>query len=116
MGPCPTLENMAIKAAELLKTIEVDALLITLSDKGMALFNKDGLAFHQKARAREVFDVSGAGDTVIGAMAAMLATGAGYQDAVHIANAAAAIVVGKLGVATASVDEIMLEIEKEDIA
>lgn len=116
VGPCASLESMAIKAAELLKSIDVDALLVTLSDKGMALFNKEGMVFHQKARAREVFDVSGAGDTVIGAMAAMLATGADYRDAVHIANAAAAIVVGKLGVATASVDEIMIEIGKEDIA
>jgi len=82
----------------------------------MALFNQDGLVFHQKARAREVYDVSGAGDTVIGAVAAMLAAGAGYQDAVHLANAAAAIVVGKLGVSTASVDEIMVEISNEDIA
>jgi rfaE bifunctional protein kinase chain/domain len=116
VGPCASIEVMAVKAAELLKTIEVDALLITLSDKGMALFDQDGMVFHQKARAREVFDVSGAGDTVIGAMAAMLAAGAGYQESVHIANAAAAIVVGKLGVATASADEIMIEIAKEDIA
>ena len=116
VGPCSSLDDMAIKAAELLKIIEVEFLLITLSEKGMALFNNEGLVFHQKARAREVFDVSGAGDTVIGAMAAMLAAGAGYQDAVHIANAAAAIVVGKLGVATASADEIMIEIGKEEIA
>ena len=116
VGPCSSLDDMAIKAAELLKIIEVEYLLITLSEKGMALFNNEGLVFHQKARAREVFDVSGAGDTVIGAMAAMLAAGAGYQDAVHIANAAAAIVVGKLGVATASADEIMIEIGKEEIA
>lgn len=116
VGPCPSLEVMAAKAAELLKIIEVEFLLVTLSEKGMALFNQDGLVFHQKARAREVYDVSGAGDTVIGAVAAMLAAGAGYQDAVHLANAAAAIVVGKLGVSTASVDEIMVEISNEDIA
>lgn len=116
VGPCSSLDDMAIKAAELLKMIGVEFLLITLSEKGMALFNNEGLVFHQKARAREVFDVSGAGDTVIGTVAAMLAAGAGYPDAVHIANAAAAIVVGKLGVATASADEIMIEIGKEEIA
>jgi rfaE bifunctional protein kinase chain/domain len=116
VGPCASLEVMAVKAAELLKAIDVDTLLITLSDKGMALFDKDGMVFHQQARAREVFDVSGAGDTVIGAMAAMLAAGAGFKDAVHIANAAAAIVVGKLGVATASAEEVMAEIEKEGVA
>lgn len=116
VGPCASLDVMAVKAAELLKAIDVDTLLITLSDKGMALFDKDGMVFHQQARAREVFDVSGAGDTVIGAMAAMLAAGAGFKDAVHIANAAAAIVVGKLGVATASAEEVMTEIEKEGVA
>ena len=115
VGPCPSLDIMAVKAAELLKTIEVSYLLVTLSDKGMALFDVNGLVFQQKARAREVFDVSGAGDTVIGAMAAMLAAGADYEEAIHIANAAAAIVVGKLGVATATVDEILAEIEKEEV-
>ncbi|GMR06329.1 MAG: D-glycero-beta-D-manno-heptose-7-phosphate kinase [Gammaproteobacteria bacterium] len=115
VGPCPSLENMAVKAAELLKTIEVSNLLVTLSDKGMALFDHSGLVFHQKARAREVFDVSGAGDTVIGAMAAMLAAGADYREAIHIANAAAAIVVGKLGAATVSVNEILAEIGKEEV-
>ncbi len=115
VGPCPSLENMAVKAAELLKTIEVSNLLVTLSDKGMALFDQSGLVFHQTARAREVFDVSGAGDTVIGAIAAMLAAGADYREAIHIANAAAAIVVGKLGVATTSVSEILAEIGKEEI-
>ncbi len=114
VGPCPTLEIMAEKAIELLKIIDVPNLLVTLSDKGMALFGVNGLVFHQKARAREVFDVSGAGDTVIGTIAAMLAAGADYREAIHIANAAAAIVVGKLGVATASVDEILAEIGKEE--
>lgn len=114
VGPCPTLDVMAVKAAELLKTIDVSNLLVTLSDKGMALFGVDGLVFHQNARAREVFDVSGAGDTVIGAMATMLAAGADYREAIHVANAAAAIVVGKLGVATCSVDEILAEIGKEE--
>ena len=116
VGPCTSLDEMAVKASELLKIIEVGYLLVTLSDKGMALFDKDGLVFHQPARAREVFDVSGAGDTVIGAIAAMLAAGAEYRDAVHIANAAAAIVVGKLGVATVSVDEILVEIGQENFS
>jgi rfaE bifunctional protein kinase chain/domain len=115
VGPCPTLDVMAVKAAELLKTIEVSFLLVTLSDKGMALFDVKGLVLHQKARAREVFDVSGAGDTVIGTIAAMLAAGAEYDEAIHIANAAAAIVVGKLGVATATGEEILAEIEKEEM-
>lgn len=116
VGPCTSLDDMAVKAAELLKIIEVGYLLVTLSDKGMALFDKDGLVFHQPARAREVFDVSGAGDTVIGTIAAMLATGVEYREAVHVANAAAAIVVGKLGVATVSIDEIEDEIGKEDFS
>jgi rfaE bifunctional protein kinase chain/domain len=113
VGACPTLDHMAAKAAELLKIIDVAYLLITLSDKGIALFDRNGLVFHQKARAREVYDVSGAGDTVIATVASMLATGADYQEAIHIANAAAAIVVSKLGVATASREEIEQEIKQE---
>lgn len=114
VGACQSLDDMAEKAAHLLREIDVEYLLITLSDKGMALFNTTGLVFHRKARAREVFDVSGAGDTVIGVIAAMLAAGADYETAIHVANAAAAVVVGKLGTATVSVAEIMQEIEQEE--
>jgi len=116
VGACDSMDDIASKAAQLIREIEIDYLLITLSDKGMALYDRDGLVYHQPARAKEVFDVSGAGDTVIGTMAAMLGAGADYQTAVHIANAAASIVVGKLGTATVSSEEILEEIQHEDFA
>jgi rfaE bifunctional protein kinase chain/domain len=81
------------------------ALLLTRSEEGMTLFTDDG-AWSVPAEAREVFDVSGAGDTVIAALATMLAAGATLRDAVQVANRAGGIVVGKLGTATASYDEL----------
>ena len=113
VGHCTDLDDIAAKAAALIRDIEVDYLLITLSEKGMALCDSSGLVYHQPARAREVFDVSGAGDTVIGTMAAMLGAGADYRSAVHVANAAASIVVGKLGTATVTAAEIQQEINSE---
>ena len=90
------------------------AILATRSDKGMILVERDGAALSVPARAREVFDVSGAGDTVIAAMA--LAHGGGHSlaQAMRIANAAAGVVVGKLGTATADIVEVMQELELLD--
>lgn len=92
-------------AQRLRRRLEVDALLLTRSEEGMTLFTDDG-AWSIPAQAREVFDVSGAGDTVIAVMAAMLATGLGLRDAVKLANRAGFIVVGKLGTATVSYEEL----------
>jgi bifunctional ADP-heptose synthase (sugar kinase/adenylyltransferase) len=71
----------------------------------MTLFHAAG-TLHEKAVAREVFDVSGAGDTVIAALAVMLAHGADWAAAIHVANVAAGIVVGKLGTAVVTRDEL----------
>jgi bifunctional ADP-heptose synthase (sugar kinase/adenylyltransferase) len=71
----------------------------------MSLFLADR-TIHEKAVAREVFDVSGAGDTVIATLAVMLAHGAGWAPAIHVANVAAGIVVGKLGTAVVTRDEL----------
>jgi D-beta-D-heptose 7-phosphate kinase/D-beta-D-heptose 1-phosphate adenosyltransferase len=68
-----------------------------MSEKGIALLRRDGTVFHSPARAREVFDVSGAGDTVIATLAASLAGGLQMETAVELANVAAGIVVGKVG-------------------
>jgi len=114
VGRCDSMDEIADKAAQLIVDIGVEYLLITLSDKGMALYDRKGLVYHQPARAREVFDVSGAGDTVIGTMAAMLGAGADYRQAVQIANAAAGIVVGKLGTATVTAEEIKQELQREE--
>ena len=83
----------------------LDALLVTRSEEGMTLFRGDG-DLHEPAAAREVYDVSGAGDTVIATMAVMLASGVSMNDAMRIANHAAGIVVGKLGTAVVDLDEL----------
>ena len=93
------------KATELREQLQLDALLVTRSEEGMSLFLADR-AIHEKAVAREVFDVSGAGDTVIATLGVMLASGADWEQAIHVANVAAGIVVGKLGTAVVTRDEL----------
>ncbi|MGN8158579.1 bifunctional D-glycero-beta-D-manno-heptose-7-phosphate kinase/D-glycero-beta-D-manno-heptose 1-phosphate adenylyltransferase HldE [Salinisphaera sp. RV14] len=92
-------------AADTRRTLDLEALLITRSEKGMNLFAADG-DLHLPARAREVFDVTGAGDTVIAMVAAGLGAGLSLSDAAAVANLAAGIVVGKLGTATVSPAEL----------
>lgn len=91
-------EELARKAEALRASLGLQALLVTRSEEGMSLFHAGG-ALHEKAVAREVFDVSGAGDTVIATLAVMLAGGAAWAAAVQAANVAAGLVVGKLGTA-----------------
>lgn len=98
-------DDLASKVENLRNQLGLDALLMTRSEDGMSLFHAGG-ALHEKAVAREVFDVSGAGDTVIATLAAMLASGVAWPDAVHVANVAAGIVVGKLGTAVVGRDEL----------
>ncbi|HNA03843.1 MAG TPA: D-glycero-beta-D-manno-heptose-7-phosphate kinase [Rhodocyclaceae bacterium] len=93
------------RAQKLRETLLLDALLVTRSEEGMTLFRGDG-DLHEPAAAREVYDVSGAGDTVIATMAVMLASGVSMNDAMRIANHAAGIVVGKLGTAVVDLDEL----------
>ncbi len=93
---------------------EADAILATRSEKGMILVERDGGAHAVRSRAREVFDVSGAGDTVIAALALAYASGRTLEQAMHIANAAAGVVVGKLGTATADLAEVMEELDLAD--
>ncbi len=97
--------NLERKATELREQLQLDALLVTRSEEGMSLFLADR-AIHEKAVAREVFDVSGAGDTVIATLGVMLASGADWEPAIHVANVAAGIVVGKLGTAVVTRDEL----------
>jgi D-beta-D-heptose 7-phosphate kinase/D-beta-D-heptose 1-phosphate adenosyltransferase len=84
-----------------------DAVLITRGDRGMMLLQKDGQPVFVQTAAREVYDVTGAGDTVIAALAAALATGATMVEAATLANHAAGIVVGKVGTATATAAELI---------
>lgn len=98
-------EDLRTKAHNLRTALGLEALLVTRSEEGMTLFDAAG-ELHVKAQAREVFDVTGAGDTVIATLAAMAGAGLGLRDAVPIANRAGGIVVGKFGTATVSYEEL----------
>lgn len=105
VGPWHSESELTEKAQNLREALNLDYLLLTRSEEGMTLFKRDGQT-SVAAQAREVFDVSGAGDTVIGILSAMLATGMPIEDAVRIANRAGGIVVGKLGTAAVSYEEL----------
>jgi len=92
--------------AELRERLQTSMVLITRGEKGMSLFQKGAESHHIPTRARQVYDVTGAGDTVVAVMALALAAGATPIEAAELANHAAGIVVGKLGTATATADEI----------
>ena len=93
------------KARALRRNLDLQALLLTRSEEGMTLF-RDGEPHYQSTRAREVFDVSGAGDTVIAGMGLAMAAGLDLPEAMRLANAAAGVVVGKLGTAVCTFDEL----------
>lgn len=105
VGEWQNEKELEEKAQALRQKLQLQALLVTRSEEGMTLFT-DAEVFHVPAMAREVFDVSGAGDTVIATMAVMLLRGYAMKDAVQIANRAGGIVVGKLGTATVSEQEL----------
>ena len=102
----PSAARISREAMDCLKRLDIKALLITRGEEGMSLFERDGNAIHIPAVAKEVFDVTGAGDTVIGVFALSLAAGASFREAAVLANHAAGIVVGKIGTATVSRDEL----------
>ena len=97
--------DLTVRAQKLRAELAIRYLLLTRSEEGMTLYSDEG-EFHVPAQAREVYDVSGAGDTVVAVLAAMLAAGCAASDAVRLANRAGGIVVGKLGTATVSPDEL----------
>ncbi len=101
-------DDLERRAQALRAQLELDALLVTRAEDGMSLFGAEG-ALHVPAQAKEVFDVSGAGDTVIATLAAMLGAGADLAEAVRTANRAAGIVVGKLGTASVTPAELWPE-------
>ncbi len=96
---------MTARAQALRAELALEALLVTRSEEGMTLYAADGVV-HIPAQAREVYDVSGAGDTVIATTGVLLAAGAPLPAAVRVANQAASIVVGKLGAAVVTPDEL----------
>jgi rfaE bifunctional protein kinase chain/domain len=93
---------------KLMRDFAFRAILITRGESGMSLFEKEDRLRHTAfpAQAREVFDVTGAGDTVIGVLALCLAAGGSFREAAYLANHAAGIVVGKVGTATVTREEL----------
>jgi D-beta-D-heptose 7-phosphate kinase/D-beta-D-heptose 1-phosphate adenosyltransferase len=109
VGECKTESTVLDKGFELLDSNHFDALLVTRGAQGVTLLIHDEPAVYFPARGREVFDVTGAGDTVISTIAAALASGSQLYDAVELGNIAAGIVIGKLGAATVTLQEIAQE-------
>lgn len=106
VGKWKTEDELTQSAQALRQQLGLEALLITRSEQGMTLYTDTG-RFHVDAAAHEVFDVSGAGDTVLATMAVMRAAGLGWQQAVEWANKAGGIVVGKLGTSIVSAEELI---------
>ncbi|MGE5385271.1 MAG: D-glycero-beta-D-manno-heptose-7-phosphate kinase [Betaproteobacteria bacterium] len=105
VGRWSSEEDLTRKAEALRAELGLEALLVTRSEEGMTLYRADDVQ-HQPAQAREVYDVSGAGDTVIATLAVALAARLGWIEAMRLANVAAGIVVGKLGTAVPSREEL----------
>ncbi|MBL6749724.1 MAG: bifunctional D-glycero-beta-D-manno-heptose-7-phosphate kinase/D-glycero-beta-D-manno-heptose 1-phosphate adenylyltransferase HldE [Nevskia sp.] len=106
VGPCPDEAAIVAKGERLRQELGLEALLVTRSEQGMSLLARGQAPLHMPAQAREVYDVTGAGDTVIAVFGACLAAGHDFAHSAHIANLAAGIVVGKLGTATVSAGEL----------
>ncbi|MCP5156995.1 MAG: bifunctional D-glycero-beta-D-manno-heptose-7-phosphate kinase/D-glycero-beta-D-manno-heptose 1-phosphate adenylyltransferase HldE [Ectothiorhodospiraceae bacterium] len=106
VGVCGDDAILVERAAALARAHALDAVLVTRGDRGMTLVERDGAVVHLGQEARQVYDVTGAGDTVIAVLAAAIAAGDSPVNAARLANAAAGIVVGKLGAATVSRDEL----------
>lgn len=110
VGHCETEADIEQKGLKLIKELELEALLVTRGAHGMTLLEKNGQIKHIPTKAREVFDITGAGDTVIAVLASALAAKRPFVEAAELANIAAGISVGRLGTATITRDEIQAEI------
>jgi len=105
VGQWTSEDDLTRRAQELRRSLDLKALLLTRSEEGMSIYTEAGVS-HVKAQAREVFDVSGAGDTVIATLAVALAAQWPLEKAMALANRAGSIVVGKLGTATVTSEEL----------
>lgn len=106
VGKCKTENEIVERGMQLIADCDLSALLVTRSENGMTLLQPGKAPLHLPTLAQEVFDVTGAGDTVIGVLAAALAAGDSLEEACFLANAAAGVVVGKLGTSTVSIVEL----------
>lgn len=113
-GHCASEKEIEIRGEQLRKELKLEALLITRSERGMLLFQESQPALEIPTMAREVYDVTGAGDTVISVLAAAIAAGHNMAEATELANLAASVVVGKLGTATATVPELRRAMRRQD--
>ncbi len=105
-GHCNDEDEIVAKGLKMIADFDLSALLITRSEKGMTLLRPNQDPFHLPTQAKEVYDVTGAGDTVISVLATAIADGRSLEEACYLANAAAGIVVGKLGTSTVSPSEL----------
>ena len=112
-GTCRDDDELVQKAEQLRAALDLQALLITRSERGMTLVQPGHAPLHLPTEAREVFDVTGAGDTVIATLGTALGAGLPLAQACHLANLAAGIVVGKLGTATATQEELQQAIRRQ---
>lgn len=106
VGTCHSEQEIVDKGLALIRQFDLTALLVTRSEKGMTLIRPQQEAFHLPTQAQEVFDVTGAGDTVISVLGTAIADGRSLEEACYLANVAAGIVVGKLGTSTVSTVEL----------
>jgi len=113
VGRCATEAELVARGEQLMSELQLQALLVTRGEHGMTLLRPGEEELHLPARAREVFDVTGAGDTVIAVLASAVAAGADLPQAVALANIAASIVVGKLGTATVSGPELRRAVQQD---
>ena len=111
VGKCDTDEMLISKANNLVDQLELSALLITRSEKGMVLVEKGQQAYFLETQARDVFDVTGAGDTVVGVLAASIGAGENFRNSAVLANTAAGIVVSKLGAQSVTIPELKSGLE-----
>ncbi|PJE80973.1 Bifunctional protein HldE [invertebrate metagenome] len=110
VGVCHSEKELLERGQKLVNDLDLEAILVTRSEQGMTLITREGRHLHLPARAKEVYDVTGAGDTVIAVLASALASDCPLSQAAALANVAAGVVVGKLGTATVSMPELHQEI------
>jgi len=113
MGACKSEEDLVAKGRLLIKELELEALLVTRGEHGMSLIRANEAELHIPARARDVFDVTGAGDTVISVLGAALAAGAGLPEAVALSNIAAGLAVTRVGTVAVSGPELRREVQSD---
>ena len=113
MGACESEEDLVAKGRLLIKELELEALLVTRGEHGMSLIRADEAELHIPARARDVFDVTGAGDTVISVLGAALAAGSGLPEAVALSNIAAGLAVTRVGTVAVSGPELRREVQSD---